>query len=408
MKTFRRFQSFFLVCMMLFAMLPTSVFAASATCPYCDVTCSYTMEYEYWTADYHSIRHWCSNCGLDMCEGVNAEKHTFSNGVCTKCEYDDGTGTPEPEICYHRKTNRRWSGCDWYDYCTDCGEHIDSGTNHGSGYTEWVGCSWYEYCSDCDAVLRLGTEHGKYSYGDWEYDSSTYHRRCYGCEKCGEGTYSYEKHKTGTRYVSDGNTRHQVQKFCSVCNSVVSSAYESHNLKYGNWRSVSELLHGRSVSCSSCGYGSTETADHSDNDADGKCDACGYGMAYFSVTVPAVMTLAVSESGEVTAADNAVIINNSSSAIVVSEVTVLAADGWTIVPYDSSMADEKVDSNLIGFRIENIRTTGYGANESFTGGWIIEKGGVLPLFYDAVVSAMSRAVTDEQVLTVVFVIGWAA
>ena len=169
MKTFKRFQAMLLACMMLFAMLPTSVFAATSTCPYCDVTCSYTVEYEYWTKNIHSIRHWCSNCGLDMCEGANAENHTFSNGVCTKCGYDNGTGTPEPdpepEVCYHDDTYTTWDGCDWTEYCSDCGEYMDSGTSHGSAYTEWDGCDWYEYCRDCDELMDYGTSHGSYSYG---------------------------------------------------------------------------------------------------------------------------------------------------------------------------------------------------------------------------------------------------
>lgn len=88
-------------------------------------------------------------------------------------------------------------------------------------------------------------------------------------------------------------------------------------------------------------------------------------------------------------------------------ITILSGSGWMLVPYDTNMADEKVNSNLIGFRIEDIRTTDYGESESFTGNWTVEKGESFSLFYDAVVSASSRTITDEQVLTVVFVIGWA-
>ena len=318
MKTFaKRFFPIILMCLMVCTIFPTGAFAAEAACHFCGVTCSYTVDYEPWTDKVHCVRHWCSNCGLDMCGGVLGEDHTMSNGVCTKCGYDDGSGIPEPEpdpepdVCDHSDTYRNRSGCDWSEYCSDCGEYLSSGTSHGS-----------------------------YSYGAWEYSSTSRHRRYY--------------------------------------------------------------------SCDDCGYSTTEYGSHSDTDNDGKCDSCGYEMSYFSVTVPAVMMLAVSETGEVTAATNAVIINNSSAAVVISDITILSADGWTIVPYETNMADEKVNSNLIGFCIENIRTTDSGDSESFAGNWTLDSGDTLPLAYDAVVSAVSHAITDEQVLTVIFVIGWAA
>lgn len=479
MKTFKRFFSIFLMCLMVCSIFPTAALAASAECPFCGVTCSYTVAYEQWTSNVHCIRHWCSNCGYDMCGGVLGESHTMSNGVCTLCGYDDGTGSggdedTEPDVCYHDDTYTRWSGCDWYEYCSDCGEYIDSGTSHGSTYTEWDGCDWYEYCNDCDELMDSGTSHGNYSYGAWEYYNTSRHRRYYSCDDCGEGSYTYGYHSTTTKYTSYSSTQHTVGSYCSTCGSYVgSTSYESHDFSYGNWKSYNSSQHRRIVSCSDCGYSSYEYADHSytygawtsisdtqhsrtkscscgystieyanhsfaygdwaiysedehtrtvscscgystteysshtDSDNDGECDSCGYGMSYFSVTVPAVMVMVVSENGEVTAADNAFITNNSSSAVVVSEITVLAADGWTLVPYDINMADEKVNANLIGFRIEDIRTTDYGESESFTGNRTVEKGESFSLFYDAVVSASSRTITDEQVLTVVFVIGWA-
>ena len=203
------------------------------------------------------------------------------------------------------------------------------------------------------------------------------------------------------------NSQHRRSVSCSDC-EYSSYEYFGHSLTYGAWTEYSDTQHKRTVSCSACGYNTTEYGSHSDTDNDGECDSCGYGMSYFSVTVPAVMMIVVSENGEVTSATNAVIINNSSAAVVVSDVTILSADGWTIAPYETNMADEKVNSNLIGFRIENIRTTDYGDSESFAGNWTVDSGDELPLTYDAVVSAASHAITDEQVLTVIFVIEWAA
>lgn len=182
------------------------------------------------------------------------------------------------------------------------------------------------------------------------------------------------------------------------------SSYTYGTTKY---TSYSSSQHEHTLSCSDCGYSTTEYGNHTDTDNNGECDSCGYGMSYFSVTVPAAMLIVVSENGEVTAAANANIINNSSSAVVVSDITIFSGNGWMLVPYDTNMANEKVNSNLIGFRIEDIETTDYGESESFTGNWKVEKGESLSLFYDAVVSVSSRSITDEQVLTVVFVIEWA-
>ena len=331
MKTFKRFFSIFLMCLMVCSIFPTAAFAEEAECFCCGVTCSYTVDYEAWTEDIHCVRHWCSNCGYDMCEGVLGEAHTMSNGVCTLCGYDDGTGSdttdpepdPEPEACDHYYTYTTWSGCAWDEYCADCGEYINSGTSHGSAYTEWYGCNWYEYCSDCDELMDSGTSHGTYSYGAWEYYSTSRHRRHYSCDNCGEGSYTYGNHSTEAKYTSYSSTQHTVGSYCSTCASYIGSAsYESHDFNYGSWTKYNDSQHRRSASCPDCGYSSDEYAAHTDSDNDGECDSCGYGMSNFSVTVPVVMVMMVSENGEVTAATNAVIINNSSSAVVVSDITI--------------------------------------------------------------------------------------
>ncbi len=129
----------------------------------------------------------------------------------------------------------------------------------------------------------------------------------------------------------------------------------------------------------------------------------------FSVTVPAVLTLTVSENGEVFSAANAEIINNSTDSVKVVQVTVKTENGWKLVPFNCNMADEKVDSKQSGFVLGNSETTRNGGQEilNLSGNWTITTAGTLPLTYDAVVSAMSAPV-QEQVLTLVFVLDWAA
>ena len=596
---------------------------ASGACHFCDGTYSYTLDYEYWTEDVHSIRHWCSNCGLDQCGGVNAESHTFSNGVCTKCGYDNGTGSGGggggdvgggDTTCYHYSTYYSWSGCTYYEYCSNCGEYLGSGTSHGSTYTSWSGCDWYEYCRDCDELMDYGTSHGTYSYGAWEYYNSSRHRRYYSCNDCGEGSYSYGYHSTTTKYSEYSSTQHKYGSYCSTCSSYVgSTSYASHNFSYGSWSNYNATQHRRTVSCSTCGYSSyeyanhsltygnwtsyngtqhrrtvkcstcsyssyeyanhtlttgtwtsvsntqhsrttscscgystTETANHSltygdweisegtyysskhqrtvscscgystteyedhslygisdyqyfsneyhmrhekcdcgypcdvysyhtyttakspdtenshkviktctacghsteesekhtfaygaweaydetqhwrtaececgystheygdhyDNTGDDYCDDCGYLVSRFSVTLPAAMVMTVSEDGEIHTADNVAIINNSTHAVEITSVTVTAAGDWTLVPYNYNMAAAKVDTKLIGFRLNGAATRQTGDTErlSLPTNWTIDRADIFPLEYDAIVSATSTTMKNEQVLTLVFVIDWA-
>ena len=422
---------------------------ATGTCATCGKTCSYTLAYEQWTSSVHCVRHWCSNCGDDQCGGVLGESHTFSNGTCTKCGYSNGSGGGSGgSTCYHTST-----------------------------YTTWSGCNWYEYCYSCGALVDYGTSHGTYVYGNWEYYSSTQHRRTKTCSNCGESSYSYGSHSTSTKYTQYSSTQHTVGSYCATCGSYVgSTSYESHNFTYGawsnysstqhrrtktcsdcgystyeyashtlsysSWSSISDTQHHRTVSCScgysttetanhafiygawtaasdtehsrsktcSCGYSSTETGSHADTDGDGYCDGCGYLMSRFSVTLPASMAMTVSEDGEIHTAQDVVIINHSTAAVQVTGVSVTAAGSWTLVPYAYNMAAAKVDSKLIGFSLNGAVTKQTGSSENLTlsGDWTIAKGASLPLMYDAVVSATSTTMQDEQVLTLVFVLDWAS
>lgn len=413
MKTFlKQILSVLLVIVMAIPVLA----AKTSTCGNCGETCSYTLEYEEWGDTYHCIRWWCSNCSEDMNMGGNAERHNFYH------DYDTD-----------------------YDVCDECGYEIEcecgeAQCDHYDTYTEWDGCDWYEYCSDCDELLDEGTEHGDYEYDDWEYYTSSRHRRYYCCEYCGgDDGYEYDYYDADTEYYKYDSTQHEVVEYCYDCDSDIDSYYEDHSFSYGSWANYSSSQHRRSVSCSDCGYSGTEYADHdlvtsdwknysdtqhfrtiscvcgysldeytdhADTDNDGGCDDCTYITSRFSVTVPAFMTIVVSGNGEVYAATNAEIVNNSTAAIAVTDITITTDNGWTLVPYNTDMANEKVDSRQIGFMLND--TDGFDGILSNDGRWTAEKNSYIPLSYDAVVSATSEILTDEQVLTVIFVIGWAA
>ena len=127
----------------------------------------------------------------------------------------------------------------------------------------------------------------------------------------------------------------------------------------------------------------------------------------FSVTVPVTLPLVVDEGGEVHVGA-AEIINGSTGEVVVSSVSISTKNGWQLVPFDTDMAHEKVDARLLGFKINDSETTKTGDAETFslTSPWTIAENGKLPLSYDAVVSAVSQPVTEQDVLSVVFVLEW--
>ena len=127
----------------------------------------------------------------------------------------------------------------------------------------------------------------------------------------------------------------------------------------------------------------------------------------FSVTVPVVLPLTVDENGEVHTG-SAEIINGSTGEVVVSSVSISTKNGWQLVPYTTDMAHEKVDAQLLGFKINDAQTGKRGNAETFSlaAPWEIAENSRLTLSYDAVVSAVSKAITEQEVLSVVFVLEW--
>ena len=140
-----------------------------------------------------------------------------------------------------------------------------------------------------------------------------------------------------------------------------------------------------------------------------------------SVTVPTVLPIAVGTDGSVATATDAKITNNSYGAVKVSSVSIQAAEGWHLAAFETNMADEKVDSNLIGFAL----TIGGGAqlatDESSTETQTLldaaaegcymtgagnTSGNAVTIAYDAVVSPVSNAVTNTGVASVVFTVEW--
>ena len=380
----------------------------------------------------------CPSCGKQSLQGTYvAQSHTSRGHAeyyeCYLCHYTKYLGS------YVYKNHGSGSYGSWT--CPSCGSHSwvldyeSDATCTRNGYRE--------YSCDCGQSKRetvYATGHN-YSYGSWEQYSSSQHRRENYCRYCGATDYDYAAHSYSYgSWNSTGSSQHSRSMTCRYC-GYSDTQYASHSLSYGSWSSYSDTQHRRTGSCMTCSYSTTDYgahtfsygswtdhsstqhrrtkrctscaysgydyADHVDSNGDGVCDGCGREMSRFSVTVPASLTVTVSEHGVVYTATGAGIVNNSSSAVQVSGVTLRAENGWTIVPYATNMAEQKVDSKRIGFALGRIQTAATGKSELLTASSMtISAGATLPLSYDAVVSASSAAI-NEQVLTIVFVVGWA-
>lgn len=139
-----------------------------------------------------------------------------------------------------------------------------------------------------------------------------------------------------------------------------------------------------------------------------------------SVTVPTVLPIAVGTDGSVTTATDAKITNNSYGAVKVSGVSIQAAQGWHLTDFETNMANEKVDSNQVGFALtigggEQLATDSTEASqallaEAIEGCYMTGVGNTagnsVAIAYDAVVSPVSNAVTNTGVASVIFTVEW--
>lgn len=139
-----------------------------------------------------------------------------------------------------------------------------------------------------------------------------------------------------------------------------------------------------------------------------------------SVTVPTELPIAVSNTGNVTTATTAKITNNSYGPVRVKTATITAAEKWNLVSFGdkTTLANEKVDSNKLGFAMKlgtgtQVKTNGTDKTQTLisapaTGCYMSGVGDATknstPIAYDAIVTAVSKAITDTAVASVVFVV----
>ena len=127
--------------------------------------------------------------------------------------------------------------------------------------------------------------------------------------------------------------------------------------------------------------------------------------ARFSVTVPTVLPIAVDADNNVTVADNAVVRNNNNGPVEITDISVKATGGWSLVGFNTDFTKRPVNTKEYGMVINATDTTSDGKilAECFS---TIDGGGTHKVDYDGNVAIQSKATKDLHIGNVIFTIGW--
>ena len=423
--------------------------------------------WEQYSSSQHRREAYCRNCGDSDYEYAS---HSMSYGSWSNSSSNQHSRTASCRTCGYSTTeygNHSYSTGAWSKYsdtqhrraktCTSCSASTYDYADHSYSYGSWVsdsetqhkrtktcsacGDSGYEYadhtdangdgkCDDCGATVSLtvtwdagsngGMIDGKASFSETVKSNSALAAPSASPVKTGHTFKNWYTAKTGGKLY---NTVTSITASTTFYAQFEANQYvvtwdlgtgktETTNQTYGEklvlpteptrknaeflgW--FTEVTGGTEVTANDT---FTETAD--------KTYYAHWEITeVFSVTVPVTLPLVVDESGEVHVG-TAEIINASTGEVVVSSVSISTKNGWQLVPFDTDMAHAKVDAKQLGFKINNSVTTKTGDTETLVlrGSWDIAESGKLPLSYDAVVSAVSKAITEQEVLSVVFVLEW--
>ena len=422
--------------------------------------------WEEYSSSQHRREAYCRNCGDSDYEYAS---HSMSYGSWSNSSSSQHSRTASCRTCGYSTTdygNHSYSTGSWSKYsdtqhrrsktCSGCGASTYDYANHSYSYGSWVsdsetqhkrtktcsacGDSGYEYadhtdangdgkCDDCGATVSLtvkwdagtngGTIDGKASFSETVKLNSKptapgsvpvktgYTFKGWYTSASGGSLYNtvtitaaktFYAQFTANSYsvtwdLGDGTTEETKQTYGEAL--VLPTEPTRKNAEFLGW--FTEAVGGTQVTANDV---FTETTD--------KTYFAHWEITeVFSVTVPVVLPLTVDENGEVHTG-SAEIINASTGAVVVSSVSISTKNGWQLVPFSTDMAHEKVDEKLLGFQINDAQTRKTGNAEMFnlTAPWTIAENGRLPISYDAVVSAVSQPVTEQDVLSVVFVLEW--
>ena len=412
----------------------------TGSCRNCGATdydyASHSMSYGAWSNysdSQHSRTASCRTCGYSTTDYGN---HSYATGAWSK--YSD---------TQHRRSKT----------CSGCGASTYDYADHSYSYGSWVsdnevrhkrtktcsacGDSGYEYtdhtdangdgkCDDCGATVSLtikwdagtngGTIDGKASITTTGKPNATATAPTSTPVKTGHAFKGWYTAKTGGKLYNTVTSitvsttfyaQFEANKYV-VTWDLGTGKTETTNQAYGEklvLPTEPTRKNAQFLGWFTEATGSTQVDANTIYKTDG--DSTYYAhweiTEVFSVTVPVTLPLVVDESGEVHVGA-AEIINGSTGEVIVSSVSISTKNGWKLVPFDTDMAHAKVDAKQLGFKINDAQTSKTGDAETFslTASWTIAENGKLPLAYDAVVSAVSQPVTEQDVLSVVFVLEW--
>ena len=396
---------------------------------------SHSMSYGSWnnySSSQHSRTATCRTCGYSTTDYGN---HSYSTGSWSK--YSDtqhrrtktcsGCGASTYDYANHTYSYGSWSKADDTQHkrtksCSACG---DSTTE----YADHVDANGDGKCDDCGATVSLtvtwdagsngGTIDGKASFSETVKLNS---------KPTAPGSVPV---KTGCTFKGwfTSKSGGSLYSMVTITSSTTFYAQFEANQYIVTWdlgtdqRKMTEQTYGEKLvlpteptrkNAEFLGWftekdGGTEVDSNTTYTTDGETTYYAHWeiTEIFSVTVPVTLPLIVDEGGEVHVGA-AEIINASTGDVIVSSVSISTKNGWQLVPYTTDMAHAKVDAKQLGFKINDSVTTKTGDAETFslTSPWTIAENGKLPLTYDAVVSAVSQPVTEQDVLSVVFVLEW--
>ena len=383
----------------------SSQHSRTATCRTCGYSTTDYGNHSYSTGSWskysdtqHRRSKTCTGCGASTYDYAN---HTYSYGSWSKADDTQHKRTKTCSACgdstteYADHTDANGDG-----KCDDCGATVsltitwDAGTNGGTidGKTSITTTGKPNATATAPTSTPVKAGHAFKGWYTSASGGSLYNTVTITAAKTFYAQFTANSYSI-TWDLSNGNTETTKQAYGEAL--VLPTEPTRQNAEFLGW--FTEVNGGTQVDANTIYK----------TDADSTYYAHWEITEVFSVTVPVVLPLTVDENGEVHVGA-AEIINGSTGEVIVSSVSISTKNGWQLVPFDTDMAHAKVDAKQLGFKINDSLTTKTGDAETFslTSPWTIAENGKLPLSYDAVVSAVSQPVTEQDVFSVVFVLEW--
>ena len=193
--------------------------------------------------------------------------------------------------CNHIHTSIQWDDIYWQELCLDCGAQTGTGvrlggppedeeSNPGTQESNDTAVSdenqdnagneaneapeapvlTNEVCYFCEDQISAYQAGGSSAYMVFDVMDNLRHRVCVTCPDCGDYRTFDEEHrfltaKSAEQYNSE---QHRTSKTCSACGYGLFE-YADHDWKFGSWESIGNGMCVRTKECSICGLSRSET-----------------------------------------------------------------------------------------------------------------------------------------------------